>query len=406
MRLQWIMEETARNIPVVDQDPTDPAFVADPYAFYTSLRAKGDFVFWSDYDLTVATTHGAVSKVLHHPAMGRAIPDELDRPADPSLAAFNALEEHSLLEIEPPDHTRVRRAAMKAFTGAAIALIAPMISRFADRLIDAFPATPFDLIETFSKPLAALTITQFLGVDPAHAEKMQDWSGKMVAMYQAGRSPVIEIQAEAASRDFTEFMLSTIEQRRRAPGQDVLSRLIACEASGEISRDELLSTAILLLNAGHEATVHAIGNSVPLLLAYPERRTALAPDAIAGTVEECLRYRPPLHLFRRYVYKPANIDGVAFAPNEQVGCLLASACHDDAIWPDGSVFDPFRARARHLAFGAGLHSCIGAALARLEMQIALPVLFARCPGLRLEETPTVANVYHFHGYERLTVSVR
>lgn len=400
------MNDTARNIPVVEQDPTDPDFVADPYAFYTSLRALGDFVYWSDYELPVATTYEAVSSVLRHPAMGRAVPAALAKPVEPALAAFNALEEHSLLEIEPPDHTRVRREALKAFAGPQIAMIAPKISQFADRLIDSFPDAPFDLIEAYSKPLAALTITEFLGVDSAYAAQMQVWSNSMVAMYQARRDARIEAEAEVASQAFTALITSVIEAHRRAPGKGFLSQLTAYEASGGMSRAELISTAILLLNAGHEATVHAVGNSVPVLLAFKERGVALAPDSIAGTVEECLRYRPPLHLFKRYVYKSAIVGDVTFSPNDQIGCLLASACHDDAIWPDSGVFDPFRARVRHLAFGAGLHSCIGAALARLEMQIALPVLFARCPDLRMAETPKLANLYHFHGFERVMVSVR
>ena len=173
-----------------------------------------------------------------------------------------------------------------------------------------------------------------------------------------------------------------------------------------MSEDELISTAILLLNAGHEATAHTLGNAVPLLLRFPGRAEALAPESVAGTVEECLRYKPPLHLFTRYVYEDTEIDGRTFSKNQKIGCLLASACRDDATWPDGNVFDPFRARRPHTAFGAGLHSCVGAALARLELKIGLPVLFARCPELAIVEAPEVADLYHFHGYERLTVTLR
>ena len=400
------MSDFARQMPTVEQDPTDPKFVSNPYEFYRYLRALGHFVYWTDYDLPVATTHAAVAQTLRHPTMGRAVPEALLKPVQPELAAFLALEEHSLLEIEPPDHTRIRREALKAFAGPQIALIAPMISRFADRLIDDFPDAPFDLIASYAKPLAALTITEFLGVDPKHAPQLLVWSSSMVAMYQARRDAKVEALAESASRAFTGFMRDVIETRRSAPGQDFLSHLIAFEQSGGMSEAELLSTAILLLNAGHEATVHAIGNAVPLLLTFSGRSDALAPDSIAGTVEECLRYRPPLHLFKRFVYKPSTVEDVDFAVNDQIGCLLASACRDDAIWPDGEVFDPFRGRHPHVAFGAGLHSCIGSALARLELRIALPVLFARCPNLALEEAPKIANLYHFHGYEELRVSLR
>ena len=251
-----------------------------------------------------------------------------------------------------------------------------------------------------------MTISAFLGVDTRHAAQLQDWSNSMVAMYQARRDAGGEAKAEAASRAFTSFITSVLADRRDAPQPDFISQLAACEAEGTMSHGEAISTAILLLNAGHEATVHAVGNSVPLLLGFDGQKSALEPDAIAGTVEECLRFRPPLHLFKRYVYRPTTISDVAFARNDGIGCLLAAACHDDAVWPDAKVFDPFRPRIRHLAFGVGLHSCVGAALARLEMQLALPILFARCPGLRLVEPPQVANLYHFHGYERVMVAVR
>lgn len=400
------MEDFLHDLPSVEQCPTDPAFVADPYRRYAEWRAMGDFVYWKDYDLPVATTHSAVLQVLRHAEMGRADPKANAACENPKLTAFNALEKHSLLEIEPPDHTRLRRLAMAPFSGPLIALVAPRISSFADELIDAFPGEPFDLIDAYCKPLAARTITRFLGIDIEMAGQLQDWSNQMVAMYQARRDTEVEKRAEAAAQEFTAFMREAIDTRRPDPHGDFLSQLLAVQAAGGLTSAELISTAILLLNAGHEATVHAVGNAVPLLLAFENRADALSPNGIAGTVEECLRFKPPLHLFKRNVYTAVGIDALNFPPGTQIGCLLASACRDDAVWPDGEVFDPFRARIRHTAFGAGLHACLGAALARLEIQIALPVLFARCPNLRIAEAPRVADLYHFHGYERLMVSVR
>jgi unspecific monooxygenase len=201
-------------------------------------------------------------------------------------------------------------------------------------------------------------------------------------------------------------MRDVLKQKRGTMQKDFLSHLAGIQDTGAMSASEVLSTSILLLNAGHEATAHSIGNAVPLLLEFDGRSEALTPDAIAGTVEECLRFRPPVHLFKRYVYKPSTIEGVRFDVNDQIGCLLASASRDDAVWPDSEVFNPFRPRIRHLAFGVGLHACLGAALARLELQIALPALFSRCPRLRIDAPPKVANLYHFHGYERLMVSIK
>lgn len=400
------MAEIKDILPVVRQAPTEAAFVADPYAFYRQIRGFGDFVFWEDYGLPMATTHASVTAIMKHPKMGRAAPSALGKGKAPHLATFEGLEEHSLLEIEPPDHTRLRREAVQAFAGPQIALIAPVISQMADQLIDTFPDEPFDLLEAYAKPLAAQTITAFLGVDTAHAEQLQGWSNDMVAMYQARRDAGIEERAERASRAFRDFILVEIQTRRKNPGHDFISQLVEVERTGGISEGELVSTAILLLNAGHEATAHTLGNVVPPLLNHAGLAEAIAPDSIAGTVEECLRFRPPLHMFKRYVYEDVTIEGVTFSKNSEVGCLLGSACHDDAVWPDGAVFDPFRARRRHVAFGVGIHSCVGAALARLELQIALPVLFGRCPQLSITERPKIADVYHFHGFEQLMVSVR
>ena len=194
--------------------------------------------------------------------------------------------------------------------------------------------------------------------------------------------------------------------RTREPGDDLISELITAEEDGDrLSTDEMISTCILLLNAGHEATVHSLGKAVRHLASYPKRHDALCPEQIERTVEECLRYDPPLHMFTRHVYTDTTIRGVRFSAGDEVGCLLGSACRDDAIWPDGEVFDPFREVRSNMAFGAGIHFCVGAPLARLEMQVALPILFARCPSLRVVEEPRIANLYHFHGLERLTVSV-
>ena len=400
------MAQTSQPLPVVEQDPGDPEFFDNPYRFYDDIRRQGDFVFWKDYDLPMATTHAAVSQIMKHPDMGRAVPEGLQTPVPTHLQAFAAVEAHSLLELEPPAHSRIRRVTMSAFTSPRIALIAPVISQLADRLIDVFPEGPFDLIDAYAKPLAAQSIAAFLGVDLTHARRLQDWSNQMVAMYQARRDRQIEGEANAAAASMAAFMKAELDERRNDDRQDFLAQLVATSDEGGLSEAEALSTAILLMNAGHEATAHSLGNAVSILAGFEGRAEAIAPDAIAGTVEECLRFRPPLHMFTRYVYADTEVEDLKFEKDSQIGCLLGSACRDDAVWPDGNLFDPFRLRRPHLAFGHGIHSCVGAALARLELQIALPVLFARCPDLRVTSPPKVADSYHFHGFEALEVAVR
>lgn len=393
-------------IDIVSQSPTDPVFVQDPYAFYRTIRAKGDFVHWQDYCIPVATTSAAVNAILRHPSLGRAAPKDKRVPAPADLAAFFDIEDHSLLELEPPEHTRLRKLVLGAFTRNKILALAPGISRTADALINDFPSGPFDLLDAFARQLPVRVIADLLGVPPDMCPQLLRWSNAMVAMYQARRDDEVERAANAASAEFADYVSGLIGERAKLPRDDLLSELVAAGNDGQkLSRDEIVSTVILLLNAGHEATVHSLGNAIRHLTGCPERKLALQPENIEGTVEECLRYDPPLHMFRRWVYKNVTILGEDFPAGSEIGCLLGSACRDDAVWPDGEVFDPFRTRRPNVAFGAGIHFCVGAPLARLEMQIALPALYSRCPDIRIVETPRVANLYHFRGLERLMVEV-
>jgi cytochrome P450 len=227
----------------------------------------------------------------------------------------------------------------------------------------------------------------------------------MVGMYQARRTRAMEDAAARAAADFAAFMRGYVEERRSRPADDLITHLIAAESEGEkLTTDELITTCILLLNAGHEATVHTMGNGVKALLESGTPPAALAHDRVEATVEEVLRYDPPLHLFTRHVYEEVELFGHRFRRGDQLGCLLAAANRDPAVWPDPARFDPARHVQTNVAFGAGLHFCVGAPLARLELQIALSVLFQRLPALVLAGEPRYANLYHFHGLESLKVT--
>ena len=395
------------ELPVVEQDPQDPEFVQNPYPFYQRIRALGDFVFWKDYNMAMATTHVAVGSVMKSRKLGRQVPLGRRKPVPAGLEPFFELEQNSLLQLEPPTHTRLRRIAQKGFGRATLAMMAPTVSRITDGLIDRFPETPFDLIEAFAQPLPAAVITRFIGVPEEEAPRLQAWSNDMVAMYQARRDSEIEAAAAQAAKDFADYIRAAIADVRKGRSDGgFLAELVAAESEESMSEEELVSIAILLLNAGHEASVHTLGKAVAQLTGFADRDTALEPTSIEGTVEECLRYDPPLHLFTRYVYEDTDLLDHTFTRGQEVGCLLGSAGRDDAVWPDGEKFDPFRQRRNHIAFGSGIHVCIGASLARLEMQIALPALFSRCPDLRIVKPPRLADKYHFHGLENLMVAIR
>ncbi|WP_085824037.1 cytochrome P450 [Ruegeria meonggei] len=390
----------------VIQSPVDPGFMQNPYPFYDTARAEGDLVYWEDYKKTAAVSHRAVQALLKDRRFGREVPNELHRPGPDHLSPWLKVEAHSLLEAESPRHTRLRALVMRAFTSRAIAALEPSIHDLSHALIDDFPDTPFDLLDAFCTQIPVITICRLLGVPAEMSPNLLRWSHAMVAMYQASRTRETEDAAAMAAQDFTAFLGDYIEQRRTDPQDDLITRLIAAEEDGEkLSRDELVATCVLLLNAGHEATVHSLGNGVKTVLQLGLGAQIFAPDQIDGTVEEILRYDPPLHMFTRYAYEDVEIFDHSFKRGDEVALLLGAANRDAAVWKDPHRFDPTRHIVTNTSFGGGLHFCVGAPLARLEMRIALIALFRRWPTLHLSEAPEYSNTYHFHGLTRLMVQV-
>jgi len=391
----------------LSQSPRDPHFVQDPYPFYAEARAAGPLFLWEDYGFPCAAGHAAVGALLRDRRLGRE-PRDGSRPPRPAhLADFYAIDDLSMLDREPPAHTRLRGLVLRAFTSRRIAALEPQIAALAASLADGLDAPETDLLPAFAERLPVIVIARLLGVPEDRAGDLLAWSHAMVAMYQARRDRAVEDEANAAARDFAAFLRRHVADRRSRPGDDLITHLIAAEADGDrLSEDELIATCVLLLNAGHEATVHAIGNGVRAILATGQDPARLFRDRAAAeaTAEEILRFDPPLHLFTRIAREDVEIFGHRLAAGETVGCLLASAGRDPAAFPDPDRFDPGRPAAPgHLAFGAGLHFCVGAPLARLELALALSALFARHPGLALAGAPVFADRYHFRSLERLMV---
>ncbi len=383
----------------LSQSPRDPAFVQDPYPFYDRARAAGPLFLWEDYGYPCAAGHAEVSALLRDRRFGRELPAALkpERPAH--LADFYRLDDRSMLDREPPAHTRLRGLVLRAFTSRRVAALGPEIAAIAGELIDALPPD-FDLITAFAEPLPVRVIARLLGVPEAMAPQLLAWSHAMVAMYQARRDRAVEDAANAAARDFAAFLAAHISARRSQTADDLITALIAAKEAGErLDTEELIATCVLLLNAGHEATVHAIGNGIAAILGAgldPAQLFADA-DATAATVEEILRFDPPLHLFTRYALQDSEAFGHRFRQGDTVGCLLAAANRDPARFPAPARFDPTRPAGQQLSFGAGIHFCVGAPLARAELAVALPLLLARLPGLALAAPPVFADRYHFRG---------
>ena len=386
----------------IAQSLTDPDFVQNPYPFYDHARALGPIVMWDDMGMAAAFDHASVAALLRDRRLGRTPPTPRPRPAH--LEPFRILEDHSLLELEPPRHTRLRKLVLHAFTSRRVANLRPDILEISEDLLSALPKdAPFDLIPTYCQPIPVRIIARLLGVPESLAPQLLDWSRDMVAMYQTGVTPQIETRAGQAAQEFTDFMRRYIEERRTKPADDLITQLIAAEEDGEtLSTDEMIANCILLLNAGHEATVHSIGNAVRVLI---EHTLTPTPDTADALCEELLRYEAPLHVFTRFAYEDITLPTGDILPKDaEIALVLGSANRDPAVFDTPNTFDPNRNAKLHTSFGGGLHFCVGAPLARAELQIALPKLFEAYPNLKLQSPPSFANSYHFHKHDTLIVA--
>lgn len=395
--------------------PREAAFYSDPYAFYDAIHAQTPTFFWENYGHWCFTRYDDVNRLLRDKRFGRQILHLMTReqlgwpPPRPHTADFDRADRYSLLYLEPPDHTRLRTLVNRAFVSRNVDQLRPRIERLANELIDRFAGDGgTELLKSFAAPLPAIVIAEMIGLPAEMAPQLLDWSNRMVAMYMFGVTEAVELDANKAAADFAAYLRGVIAERRASPREDLLSHMLTADPKDgqKLTEDEVVSTTILLLNAGHEATVHTTGNGVAAVL-----RSGLDPaglfateDQTAATVEECLRYDAPLHMFTRYALHGVELDGgLSFRQGEVIGLMLGAANRDPTRFADANRFDPFRTDGQNVSFGAGIHFCIGAPLARIELQVALKTLFERLPGLRLAKEPEVKNVYHFHGLDRLDV---
>ena len=397
----------------LDLDPGRVEFYQNPYPVYESIRAHTNVFFWKQYGFWCFLGYEDVNALLRDRRFGRQISHvaskaELGIPEHAEhVKPFYAVDDRALLQLEPPEHTRLRVLINRAFVSRQVERLRPRVEALAHELIDAFPAGQVDLLTAFATPVPATIIAQFMGVPDEMIPQLLDWSHRMVAMYQFGRSRAVEDSAVTATLEFSAYLRDLLAQKRVNPGDDLIAVLTASAPNGEkLTEDELIGTCILLLNAGHEASVHAICNGVKAALENNFDRAACFADGAAteAFVEEVLRYDAPLHLFDRFVLEDLTYRGQRFKKGARIGLMLGAANRDPARYESASLFNPTRPLYPHVSFGAGIHFCIGAPLARLEMQVALKVLFERLPQLRLAHKPLYRNAYHFHGLEALRLA--
>jgi cytochrome P450 len=398
----------------VSLDGRNPAFYGDPNRVYEALHRHCPTFYWEEQRQWFFTGYDHVNALLRDRRFGRQIlhvatREEIGLPQpEQHLDNFDLAERHSLLEIEPPEHTRLRTLVNRAFVSRHIERLRPEIEDLAERLIDGFEKDGrTELLSSFADIIPVTMIARMIGIPDEMGPQLLKWSHAYVGMYMFKRSKEDEYAADRAAREFADYVKALIAERRKTPAEDLLTHMIHTEHKGQyLTDDELVSTTIVLLNAGHEATVHQIGNSVRVILDSDLDPAGLFRDEAATerTVEETLRICAPVHIFQRWALEDVEIDGIALRRGDKVSLILAAANLDPTKFSDPLTFRPERQEGANLSFGAGIHFCIGAPLARLELNIVLPILFRRLAGLRMTETPRVKDVYHFHGLERLDLA--
>ena len=393
----------------MDFDPTLPQVVANPYPVFAARRAV-EPVGWSDaLGEWVAFGHAEADAVLRHRGLGRLW--RLRWPDEP-LPNYTLLHEHSLLENEPPTHTRLRRLVAAGFGRRQVERLRGRVTEIARGLARdvrdaAAGGSTVDLMPLYAEPLPVAVIATLLGVPDEDRGLLRPWSNAIVKLYEP--APPVEKRraAETAATEYVGYVRGLIDHRRRHPGEDLLSDLIATrDADGSrLSEDELVATAVLLQMAGHEASVNVVGNGTYALLSHPAERARLTADLVPRAVEELIRYDSPLQLFERTATEPVRIGSVTVEPGQKIAALLGAANRDPAVFADPDRLDLARWPNPHLGFGAGIHFCLGAPLARVELQASLATLLTDLPGLALAGEPTRHPTFTHRGFATLPVTV-
>jgi len=394
-------------------DLLDPAFLADPYPVYARWRSETPILYDSQTDLWYFTRYADISSLLRDRRLGRAFPGHAPRQSrikDPT--PFGWLHNHMLMEMEPPDHTRLRSLVNKVFTPVRVEALRPRIQDIANELVEAVIDTgTMDLLRDFAEPLPVIVIAELLGVPESDRKYLRPWSHDIVAMYELSPTSEDARKANAAVTEFAGYLRGLASERRQHSRADLISDLVQVQDKEDrLSEDELVATGILLLNAGHEATVNAIANGMLALFRNPEAQSLLQgqasrkPGLLRTAVEEMLRYDTPLQLFKRWVLEDISIQDTVLQSGARLALLYGSANRDERRFSDADRFDISRRENPHLTFGAGTHYCLGAPLARVEMRIAVSTLLTRLPGLRLaSEKLEYRPTYVIRGLKELPV---
>ncbi len=379
-------------------DLGDPSVVADPYPSFARERALGPVAWHPASGSYLTFDHAAAGAVLRERRLGRVWSDRepLDR-----MEPFNLLHRNQMMENEPPVHTRLRRLVVGAFNRGHVERLRPRVRALATELLGAVDPARFDVVGDYAEPLPVLVIAELLGVPAALAPQLRTWSQAIVRMYEPAPSPGDVDAAVRAASDFADAIRELARARTAHPADDLVSDLVrARDQEQRLDEDEVVASAVLLLNAGHEASVNVFGNGLVAMLRHGVRP---APQQVETCVEEMLRYDSALQLFVRTATEPVDVAGVRLEPGDRIGALLGAANRDPAVFEDPDAFHAGRQPNQHLAFGAGLHFCLGAPLARMELVESLGLLLREHPRLDLVDEPVPRGTFVLRGFEAVHV---
>lgn len=390
-------------------DFSAPSFVKDPYPELALLRKEGKPVWHDGLGMWLAAKHQDANAVLRTKTLGRIF-----TPRDPETQwnEFNWLHSDSILDSEPPKHTRLRSLVGKAFSRSRIDSLKPEIERLAGILLDKADLKlrttgTFDLIADYAEPLPVKVIAALLGFPDEDEHLLRPWSQAIVKMYEVDPSEQAQAEARLAAHEFAEYVRGLMVERKARPGEDLISELASVEEAGEkLNTQELIATCVLLLNAGHEASVNGFGNGIVAALQKEDQVALLRtnPRGVTDTaIEEFLRFDAPLQLFERTATQDTKVGEVTVLEGQKIASLLGSANRDEEVFDKPEEMDLTRANNPQIGFGAGIHFCLGAPLARLELSASLPMLFERFPNIELAEEPVRRDTFVLRGYETIKV---
>ncbi|MEM7534748.1 MAG: cytochrome P450 [Chloroflexota bacterium] len=396
----------------INFEPNSYEFRANPYPVYEELRKAGPLFYWPENDAWVVVQYDACNQYMRDQRIGfLEYPPNIDPDKDPIFAILSRW----MVIRNPPDHTRLRGLVQKAFTPRRVENLRTKVEQIAGELVDtlierAQSEGSADVIDTLTYPLPVNVIAELLGVPVEDHNYFREWTEKIIRFMDVVDEPGLAADAKESARKMRAYFERMAEERRTHPRDDLLSALLQVEEAGErLDIEELYANCALLLIAGHETTVHMLGNGLLRLLQNPAQLEMLRqdPHLTAGAVEEMLRYDGPVHLTApRFTLEEMEICGQHFAPKTKIRFLLGSANRDDTQFHAADTFDITRNPNPHLSFVSGIHYCLGAPLARFEAIIALNALLSRVPNLGLADKPLeYRNNFVIRGLTELHVTV-